>query len=91
MIKGNLGMKEALRILFALNGENFRGFSGMSKVIFLLVIFIICELITEKKEGIQLIRSKKAIVRWMLYLTLIFFIYFFQPITYSTNFIYQNF
>ena len=91
VMKGELGMKEALRVLFALNDENFGGFSGMSKVIFLLVIFIICELITEKTEGIQLIRSKKAIVRWMLYLTLIFFIYFFKPITYSTNFIYQNF
>ena len=90
-MKGELGVKEAFRTLFALNVDGFGGFSGMSKVIFLLLIFIICELITEKNEGIQLIRSKKTIVRWMLYLSLIFFIYFFQPITYSTNFIYQNF
>ena len=91
VIKGGLGIKETIRVMFALNDVNFGGFSGMSKVIFLLVIFIICELITKKTEGIQLICSKKAIVRWILYLTLIFFIYFFQPITYSTNFIYQNF
>ena len=90
-MKDELGIKESIRVLFALTDDKFGGFSGMSKVIFLLVIFIICELITKKTEGIQLICSKKAIVRWILYLTLIFFIYFFQPITYSTNFIYQNF
>lgn len=82
VIKGDLGLKETIRALFALNEKKFGGLSGMIKLLFVLCIFIFCELNTQRLDGISLVKSKSLLIRWILELLLY---------SYSVNFIYQNF
>lgn len=91
VIKGNLGMKEALRILFALNDENFGGFSGMALLCLLMCAFLFCELITQKKDGLIFIKQKTGIIRWSIYIILIMSLICFGNFGLSSNFIYNNF
>ena len=91
VLKGELGVKEAIRALFALNDDNFGGLSGMRKLFLVLFIFIFCELSTKKTDGIQLIKSKSFLIRWILYFIFICILWRLQPNSFSTNFIYQNF
>lgn len=91
VIKGNLGMKEALRILFALNDDNFGGFSGMALLCLLMCAFLFCELITQKKDGLIFIKQKTGIIRWSIYIILIMSLICFGNFGLSSNFIYNNF
>ena len=91
VIKGNLGMKEALRTLFALNGGNFGGFSGMALLCLLMCAFLFCELITQKKDGLIFIKQKTGIIRWSIYIILIMSLICFGNFGLSSNFIYNNF
>lgn len=91
VIKGNSGMKEALRILFALNDDNFGGFSGMALLCLLMCAFLFCELITQKKDGLIFIKQKTGIIRWSIYIILIMSLICFGNFGLSSNFIYNNF
>ena len=91
VIKGDLGLKETIRALFALNEEKFGGLSGMIKLLFILCIFIFCELNTQRLDGISLVKSKSLLIRWILYLIFILELLLLLPNSYSVNFIYQNF
>lgn len=91
VMKGELGMKEALRVLFALNDENFGGFSGMALLCLLMCAFLFCELITQKKDGLIFIKQKTGIIRWSIYIILIMSLICFGNFGLSSNFIYNNF
>ena len=91
VIKGNLGMKETLRTLFALNDGNFGGFSGMALLCLLMCAFLFCELITQKKDGLIFIKQKTGIIRWSIYIILIMSLICFGNFGLSSNFIYNNF
>ena len=91
VIKGNLGMKEAIRVLFALNDGNFGGFPGMALLCLLMCAFLFCELITQKKDGLIFIKQKTGIIRWSIYIILIMSLICFGNFGLSSNFIYNNF
>lgn len=91
VIKGNLGMKEALRILFALNDGNFGGFSGMIKLFAILCIFILCELKTQRRDGITLIKSKSLLIRLILYTLLVYILFIHINLSSNTEFLYFAF
>lgn len=91
VIKGNLGIKEAIRALFALNDDNFGGFSGMIKLLFLLCILIFCELTTQKLEGITLVKSRSFLIRWILYILFVYILLFSINLSFNTEFLYFAF
>lgn len=91
VIKGNLGMKEAIRVLFALNDGNFGGFPGMALLCLLMCAFLFCELITQKKDGLIFIKQTTGIIRWSIYIILIMSLICFGNFGLSSNFIYNNF
>lgn len=91
VIKGNLGMKEAIRALFALNDDNFGGFSGMIKLFAILCIFILCELKTQRRDGITLIKSKSLLIRWILYTLLVYILFIHINLSSNTEFLYFAF
>ena len=91
LIKGNLGMKEAIRALFALNDDNFGGFSGMIKLFAILCIFILCELKTQRRDGITLIKSKSLLIRWILYTLLVYILFIHINLSSNTEFLYFAF
>lgn len=91
VIKGNLGMKEALRTLFALNGENFGGLHGMIKILFFLCILIFCELTTQRLDGITLIKSKSLLIRWILYTLFVYILLISLNLSSNTEFLYFAF
>ena len=91
VIKGNLGMKEAIRALFALNDDNFGGFSGMIKLFAILCIFILCGLKTQRRDGITLIKSKSLLIRWILYTLLVYILFIHINLSSNTEFLYFAF
>ena len=91
VMKNNIGVKESVRTLFALNDYHFGGFTGMAYLCSLLFPFVICELITYKKDGIILIKHSPVIFRWVLYIIFIFAIMNFGEFGLTSEFIYNNF
>lgn len=91
VIKGNLGIKEAIRALFALNDDNFGGFSGMIKLFAILCIFILCELKTQRRDGITLIKSKSLLIRWILYTLFVYILLISINLSSNTEFLYFAF
>lgn len=91
VIKGNLGIKEAIRALFALNDDNFGGFSGMIKAFAILCIFILCELKTQRRDGITLIKSKSLLIRWILYTLFVYILLISINLSSNTEFLYFAF
>ena len=91
VMKGELGIKESIRVLFALNDYGFGGFPGMLKVFFFLVLFIVCELCTQKTNGIMIIKSKSFLIRWILYGFLVYILLFSLYISSNTEFLYFAF
>lgn len=91
VMKDDLGMKEVIRTLFALNGKNFGGFPGMALLCLLMCAFLFCELITQKKDGLIFIKQKTGIIRWSIYIILIMSLICFGNFGLSSNFIYNNF
>ena len=91
VMKGELGMKEALRVLFALNDENFGGLHGMIKILFFLCILIFCELTTQRLDGITLIKSKSLLIRWILYTLFVYILLISLNLSSNTEFLYFAF
>ncbi|MCR5289295.1 MAG: hypothetical protein K6E51_04830, partial [Treponema sp.] len=91
VMKGELGIKEAIRALFALNDDKFGGFTGMALLCLLMCTFLFCELITQKKDGLSFIKQKKGIIRWCIYIILVMSLILFGNFGLSSNFIYNNF
>lgn len=91
VMKDELGIKESIRVLFALNDDGFGGFSEMIKVFFVLGIFILCELCTQKTEGINIVNSKSIFIRWVLYILLVYVVLFAIYHNSNTEFLYFTF
>ena len=90
-LRGTLGVKEAVRAVFALDDVKFVGFSGMAMSLFVILILCCVEIITNHKNGLELIRSKSAVFRWMLYILFITLFCLSFESGMSSNFIYNNF
>ena len=91
VMKDELGIKESIRVLFALNDYGFGGFAGMIKVFFFLALFIVCELCTQKTNGITIIKSKSFLIRWFLYAFLVYILLFSLYLSSNTEFLYFTF
>ena len=91
VMKDELGIKEAIRALFALNDDKFGGFAGMALLCLLMCTFLFCELITQKKDGLSFIKQKTGIIRWCIYILLVMSLILFGNFGLSSNFIYNNF
>ena len=90
-LKNSLGLKEALRTLFALDGANFGGITGMAECLFVLFIFVAIEFFSKNKNVLHSIKQKNAVVRWTGYYALSALFLFFFTTGISSNFIYNNF
>ena len=91
VMKDESGVKEAIRALFALNDDNFGGFSGMIKLFAILCIFILCELKTQRRDGITLIKSKSLLIRWILYTLFVYILLISINLSSNTEFLYFAF
>ena len=93
-MKGEVGAKDAVKVLLALNDNSFGYFTGIAKTICLLLVFSFVSLSTRKKGGLEIVKKMTPEVRWALYVALAFYLFsvlFNNDASYSTNFIYQNF
>ena len=90
-LRAALGLKEAVRTLFALDDENFGGFPGMAQTLFLLASFIVCGLSMRSQGGIAWLRQKSLLLRWTAYVIFVWILIFFAKTGMSSNFIYNNF
>ena len=91
VMKDESGVKEAIRTLLALNDDNFGGFSGMKKLFAILCIFILCELKTQRRDGITLIKSKSLLIRWILYTLFVYILLISINLSSNTEFLYFAF
>ncbi len=91
VIKGSLGIKETIRVMFALNDDGFGGFSGMIKLLFFLCILIFCELTTQRLEGITLVKSRSFLIRWILYILFVYILLISINLSSNTEFLYFTF
>lgn len=91
LIKIDQGTKEAIKILFALNDEKFGNITGFLMLIIVMLIFLICEVFTSKKDGIHFIKMQTTLLRWFLYLALFTICLLTFVSGLSSNFIYKNF
>ncbi|MBQ7158028.1 MAG: MBOAT family protein [Treponema sp.] len=90
-LKATLGSTNAIRDMFSLFDPACGGFKGMAKILLLSGALWLIEMITAKRDGVQLFRSQKLIIRWILYLVFVLFLVYGTSDDYSGNFIYQNF
>lgn len=85
--RGGAGIKSTIKTVFAMEG----GFSSMANQCAALAIFICASLATRKTSGLELLRSKRAAARWLLYYAFAAAVIFFYNTGFVTNFIYSNF
>ena len=98
-LQKSVGIKNAIRAMFSISAESCGNLKGMAKTVILLAALLASEIATFKTSGLELLRSKKADVRWIFYIlcmlallkTLPLKMSFEEQKSYSTNFIYQNF
>lgn len=91
VMKDESGVKEAIRTLLALNDDGFGGLSGIIKLFAILCIFIFCELKTQKRDGVTLIKSKSLLIRWILYTLLVYILLISINLSSNTEFLYFAF
>ena len=85
------GVKEAIRTLLALNDDVFGGLSRIIKLFAILCIFIFCELKTQRRDGITLIKSKSLLIRWILYTLFVYILLISINLSSNTEFLYFAF
>ncbi len=85
------GISQALHTMFSIIMVAGGAIKGMATTICLLIVFIASSLLTKNKEGLEIIRKTHPVIRWTLYIFLLFSIMFLMSSSYSGNFIYQNF
>ena len=90
-IKRELGIKEAIRVLLALQFDDFGGFSGLIKVFFILSLLIVCELKTLKIDGLSIVKSQSFFYRWILYGILCYILMISINLSSNTEFLYFAF
>lgn len=83
----SLGFKAAVKTTLSIDG----GFMGMVNRCAALLIFVCASLATRKTSGLELIKAKPAIVRWLLYYMFAVAVIYFYNTGFVTNFIYSNF
>lgn len=91
VMKDESGVKEAIRTLLALNDDGFGGLSGIIKLFAILCIFIFCELKTQRRDGITLIKSKSLLIRWILYTLFVYILLISINLSSNTEFLYFAF
>lgn len=95
----SVGLKNAIRAMLSISPETCGNLKGMTKIIFLVSVLFVIEVATLKKDGLNLLRSMKTDIRWLLYIICLLVLLKVLPLkltfeeqrNYSTNFIYQNF
>lgn len=70
-LANSLGIKETLRVLFALDGGGFGGFAGMAKLLLFVLGFCVVETATAKKGGLYFVNRLPLAVRWGMYVALV--------------------
>lgn len=91
VMKDESGVKEAIRTLLALNYDGFGGLSGIINLFAILCIFIFCELKTQRRDGITLIKSKSLLIRWILYTLFVYILLISINLSSNTEFLYFAF
>jgi D-alanyl-lipoteichoic acid acyltransferase DltB (MBOAT superfamily) len=90
-IKESLGLTDAVRSLFCLYHEACKGFKGMFLLLGQIIILFIIEFTTRNDDGLVKIRNTNFIIRWLLYLILLYNIMLFGQFGESSVFIYNQF
>lgn len=88
-IKNSASIKESVIELFALN--KIGGIQVMLLFCVMFVLFLFCELVTYKQNGLTLIKKIPVIPRWILYISLIVIIICLSNFGLVANFIYNIF
>ena len=78
------GIKNTVKHFFSIN-------MSQCKTILVLIAFIAIEITTFKKDGLLIIGSKKLLIRWILYIFFVIFIYVNLPMQINNDFVYFNF
>ena len=89
VMKGEV--KTRIKDMFSLNDGSYGYFTGMIVTLLLAFGMCLCELIVGKSKGIEYIKNKHFLFRWVLYLVLCFVIFFCSESGMSGNFIYNGF
>ena len=90
-LKNTIGVKEALRTVFALTDETFGGFSGMATLLAVLMPFVCISIATRNTDGLSLVRKQDAVIRWAAYYAFAVIMMLSANLGLSSNFIYNNF
>ena len=69
-MKGEVGATEALRAVFSFTDEACGGFKGMLCIFAFAIIFCAASLCVKKTGGLEFVRSKPLVFRWILYAAL---------------------
>ena len=69
-MKGEIGATEALRAVFSFTDEACGGFKGMLCILAFAIIFCAASLCVKKSGGLEFVRSKPLVFRWILYAAL---------------------
>ena len=75
VLRADIGVKDAIKTLFSMNTSTIR-IKWMFFTSFYLLCFIVIDICTAKKSGLEIIRSKPAAVRWALYYAVIIILIF---------------
>lgn len=93
-MKGELGLKESVKVLMAFNDRSFGYLTGMIEIFAHISVFVFVSLITRKNNGLSIVKKMPTVLRWGIYIIfLLFFIFALMQnnTTYSNDFIYNNF
>ena len=69
-MRAEVGTVDAIRTLFSFVDAACDGFKGMFCILCMLLIFVAASLLTKDKDGLQIVRVKPLLVRWILYAAL---------------------
>lgn len=86
-MKTKIGMKETIKIVFALNIST----SEVVKITFGTLIIIVSDIFTRKNDFFEIIKTKHPLIRWIFYSILIYLILFLANFNSNTEFLYFAF
>lgn len=90
LMMSDVGILGGIKTLFALDSGSF-GLLSMGKIICLVLLFVIIEIITQKKDGIEIIKSKPSLIKNVLYIAFLYLFLFYVNFSSNTEFLYFNF
>ena len=69
-MSAEMGIVGSIRTLFSFVDDACGGLKGMLCILCMLLIFVAASLLTKDKDGLEMVRSKPLLVRWILYAAL---------------------